>query len=334
MYKFELLDEGRIPWDSIHGTYDSTIYKTKEWLTYLNKWKGIPAFVVQITKDENDIGYFVGEIVKQVVKIVGSPFEGTGTAHQGLSMLVNISNEERIIIYKELSKWVFKNHYALFVQIEDWQLSVEDCEGKVKYSPVDGYLIDLNKTEDELFHNLHSSSCRYSINKSRKQGVVIRETFDVKRFVEIYYDQLIEVFAKQGLTPTYGIECVHALVDSLYPNRILLLEAVSQEGDVLATGLFPGDENLAVFWGGASYQRYQKLCPNEPLIWEGIIKWKSRGTRTFDMCGIRQYKLKFGPELYTKTKIYFSKYPGLLEMKNLAKKAYYGIRNFKARFKK
>ena len=334
MYRFELLEENRIPWGIIHGTYDSTIYKTKEWLEYLKLWKGIPPFVVQIQKDGETIGYFVGEVVKQVVKIIGSPFEGTGTAHQGLSMLSSTSSKERIDIYKELSKWIFKNSNALFLQVEDWQLTVEDCEGNVKFTPVDGYLIDLNKSEDELFHNLHPSSCRSSINKSRKEGVTIRETSDVDKFVEIYYDQLLEVFAKQGLTPTYDIECVRALVKALYPSKILLLEAVSLEGEVLATGLFPGDENLAVFWGGASYQRFQKLRPNEPLIWEGIIRWKARGTKTFDMCGIREYKRKFGPELYTKTRLYFSKYPGLLEMKNVAKKLYYGLRNLKAKFKK
>lgn len=335
MFDFELIQLNDSEWDNIQSSDDSTIYKTKEWFDYLKLWKGIEPFVVKINRDNSTIGYFVGEIIKKGIKIIGSPFEGIGTAHQGLSMLIEITAEERLAIYQQLAKWAFSKRFGMFMQVDDWQLSMEDCTNcNIKYNGIDGYLIDLSLDEDTLFHNLHQKSCRYSINKSIKEGVVIRETKDVERFIDIYYDQLIEVFAKQGLTPTYDIDCVKSLVNALYPNRILLLEAVSTEGDVLATGLFPGDKNLAVFWGGASYQKYQKLCPNEPLIWEAIKMWKNRGTKVFDMCGIRQYKLKFGPQLYTKPRLYFAKYPFLIPAKEFCKKCYYGFRNFLAKLKK
>ena len=191
----------------------------------------------------------------------------------------------------------------------------------------------LVQTEDVLHKNLHQKSCRYAINKSIKSGISIRETTDSTRFVEVYYDQLLEVFKKQGLTPTYDKSCVSALVEALYPDNILLLEAITAEGDIAATGLFPGDKNMAIFWGGASYQRFQKLCPNEPLIWEAIKIWKERGTKVFDMCGVRPYKLKFGPVLYTKPRIMFARCRGLISAKRIIKKIYYGIRSFKAKLK-
>ena len=335
MYTFQLVPKDHIPWGIIHGTEDSTIYKVKEWFDYLYRWKKILPFIVEINQEHNVIGYFVGEKIKKGINIIGSPFEGIGTAHQGLSMVKKITPDERIKIYNSLSKWIFSNRHGMFVQIEDWQLTLDDCEkAKAKYSQVDGYLINLSLDEDVLYHNLHQKSCRYSINKSIKQGVTIRETEDSERFIDIYYDQLLEVFAKQGLSPTYEKDCVKALVESLYPQKLLLLEAVSADGEIIATALFPGEKNLAVFWGGASYQKYQKLCPNEPLIWEGIKRWKERGTKFFDMCGVRQYKLKFGPELYAKPRLYYAKYPLLISLKEFAKKTYYSFRAFKAIFKK
>jgi lipid II:glycine glycyltransferase (peptidoglycan interpeptide bridge formation enzyme) len=202
------------------------------------------------------------------------------------------------------------------------------------YEGHDGYMIDLSLSEDELYKNLHQKSCRYSINKSKKLGVSIRETMDVENFVDVYYLQLQEVFKKQGLSPTYKKDCVQALVKALYPDHILLLEAVTKDGEIAATGLFPGEKNIAVFWGGASYQKFQNLCPNEPLIWEAIRIWKNRGAKIFDMCGLRPYKLKFGPTLYTKPRIFFAKYRILIFAKRILKRIFYGLRKARAKFSK
>ena len=332
-YKFKRLDIRDIDWAVIENTPDSTIYKTSSWFKFLNRWKKITPIVIEISTYDI-LGYFVGELIQKGVKILGSPFEGIGTGHQGLSMLKETSAHDRIEIYKQLSSWVFENKIASYIQIEDYELTMSDMDGAdFMFDGHDGYMIDLIQTEDALHKNLHQKSCRYAINKSIKSGISIRETTDTTRFVEVYYDQLLEVFKKQGLTPTYDKSCVSALVEALYPDNILLLEAITAEGDIAATGLFPGDKNMAIFWGGASYQRFQKFCPNEPLIWEAIKIWKERGTKVFDMCGVRPYKLKFGPVLYTKPRIMFARCRGLISAKRIIKKIYYGIMSFYAKLK-
>lgn len=333
-YRFVQISKDDINWRLIESSYDSTIYKTFAWFDYLYKWKGVQPFVVEVSTNRV-IGYFIGELINKVVRIVGSPFEGVGTGHQGLSMLITIDSKERLTIYEQLSKWIFKNRYAEFVQIEDWNLSMSDLEDtKYVFEKHEGYMIDLTKSEEELYRNLHQKSCRYSINKSQKLGVTIREAANVTDFVDIYYAQLKEVFKKQGLVPTYDKACVQSLVESLYPNNILLLEAVTLDGEIAATGLFPAEKNMAVFWGGASYQKFQNQCPNEPLIWEAIKIWRRRGVKTFDMCGVRSYKLKFGPVVYVKPRIIFAKYHFLIIAKRLMKKLYYACRKFAARFRK
>lgn len=333
-YNFKKLNKDEINWSIIETTPDSTIYKTSGWFEYLHRWKAITPMVVEISTD-HVVGYFVGELFFKGVTILGSPFEGLGTGHQGLSMLTKISTSERLEIYKHLSAWVFDQKIASYIQIEDYELTMADiADEDIVFEGHDGYMIDLIQSEEALFRNLHPRSCRYRINKSIKSGIFIRETSDVNRFIDVYYHQLEEVFNKQGLTPTYDKSCVKALVDALYPNHILLLEAVTAEGEIAATGLFPGEKNMAIFWGGASYQKFQYLCPNEPLIWEAIRLWKVRGAKVFDLCGVRPYKLKFGPTLYTKPKIMFARYPVLISAKCFMKKMYYGIRSFKAKFRK
>ena len=333
-YTFSRITVDDINWSKIEGAGDSTIYKTSAWFNYLYHWKKLRPFIVEVATD-CVIGYFVGELINKGIKIIGSPFVGLGTAHQGLSTLSQISSQERLSIYSQLAKWVFENKLAHFIQVEDWNLSMSDMkESNIIYEGHDGYMIDLSQSEEQIFKNMHQKSCRYSINKSKKLGICIRETHDVDRFVDVYYDQLLEVFKKQGLVPTYDKSCVKSLVDSLYPEHMLLLEAVTPDGAIAATGLFPGEKNIAIFWGGASYQKYQNLCPNEPLIWEAIRMWKSRGTKVFDLCGIRPYKLKFGPVLYTKPRLIFAQHTILISLKKLIKKIYYGCRNIGAGFKK
>ena len=165
-------------------------------------------------------------------------------------------------------------------------------------------------------------------------GITVRQAKDLDEFINTYYEQLVEVFKKQGLTPTYSKKCIESLIKALYPQRILLLEAITQEGEIAATGIFPGNQNVALFFGGASFQRFQKLCPNEPLIWEAIKFWQKQGTKIFNMCGIRPYKLKFGPTEFVKPRIIFAKYHILITMKRIAKYGYYFIRQVLSKFRK
>lgn len=318
-----------IPWEDIENCYDELVTKSQGWFEFLCSSFNFKPYVIEISIDNVILGYFVGERIKKVVWIVSSPFEGFTTGYQGLSLKREISSDERLHIYSLLSKWLFKNKQCSFFQVADWLIEIDDVEklSQFKYTPIVGYKLDLRKTEEELYSQLHYKSCKYSINKSIKDGVIIRKATDSAKFVESYYDQLLEVFSKQGLVPTYSKERVLNLINALdkYDN-ILCLEAVSKDGLIIATGIFPGSKNLAIYWGGASWRKYQKNCPNEPLIWEAIKYWHKRGTLCFEFGGGRSYKKKFGGTLFYKPRIEIAKYSHLLLFKHLAKKAYYILR--------
>ncbi len=70
------------------------------------------------------------------------------------------------------------------------------------------YRTDLTKSEDELFNGM-DSACRRCVRKAEKSGVVIEEAHD-PAFANEYYEQLKDVFSKQGLVPTYDLERVRA----------------------------------------------------------------------------------------------------------------------------
>src|SRR5205085_2043438 len=132
------------------------------------------------------------------------------------------------------------------------------------------------------------------IRKAERVGVTIEEADDLE-FADEYYAQLRDVFAKQSLVPTYGKERVTELIRRLHPTgRLLLLRARSRDGECIATGIFPGMNGSAYFWGGASWREYQILRPNEALMWHAIRHWQARGAVRFDLGGGAEYKRKYG----------------------------------------
>jgi hypothetical protein len=334
-YNFNVVEGKNINWEKIHSCYDHTVFKSKEWIDFLIESQNIKPLIVEIFDENKQLGYFVGERFKKIFKIVASPFEGWTTDYQGLSMLVPISKEVRINIYENLIQFLFQKGICSLFQASDWQFDMDTIQNsKLKFEVVKGYKLDLTKTEEQIYKNFSNSSCQYAIRKSQKNGVKIIETDNTDEFIDNYYAQLSEVFKKQNLRPTYKKDRIIALIENLkHSGRILLLEAKSPDKNCLATGIFVGDNNLAYYWGGASYTKFQNLCPNEPLIYEAIKIFKKRGYREFDLGGIRKFKEKFGPDYFEKPKIIASKFNGIIKLKNLAKKTYYGLREIGTKIK-
>src|ERR1035441_6710177 len=91
------------------------------------------------------------------------------------------------------------------MEISDRGLSVED--GKAlgfEIGSFESYETDLLQPEEEIFRRMNSA-CRRCIRKAEKSGVTIEETRD-PAFADEYYGQLQDVFRKQKLIPTYGVE--------------------------------------------------------------------------------------------------------------------------------
>jgi len=322
MYSFKWIDPSLDDWNVIEATYDGTVYKTKAWFDYL-AFQHCRPFIVEIHKGTKMLGYFVGELLKRGVWILGSPLEGVGTGNQGLSMLEATSVGERVEIYKELASWVFKNRYAVWIQIEDWQLLMEDLEDSgLTIEGHDASWIDLTVDETALFDRMDKKSCRYKVNKALKEGVVIRETANPDAFLDVHYDQCLSVMHGKGLEPVRSKEHLREMIKLLYPKYLLLLEAVSPDGKIVATGIYATSDKSACSFSSASYRDYSHLCANELIRWEAFKRCKERGALFFNNNGCMPFKLKFGALRDFRPRIVFSKYKGLSSFKRLFGRLY------------
>lgn len=290
--KCNLVDFGTADWKSLDSFDDRTVFQTREWIRFISETQNAIPVLLELREQNELAGYFTGLTFSRLgVKILGSSFPGWTTPYIGFNLVPGIS---RSIALAAVEQFAWDELKCLHMEVSDPNFTIEDGEvlGFV-VSSYPSYRTDLTKSEDELFSGMESA-CRRCIRKAEKSGVTIEEAHDAG-FADEYYEQLKDVFTKQGLVPTYDVERVRALIRNLEPvGRVLLVRARDAEGKCIASGIFPGFNRIAEFWGNASFRSSQSLRPNELIHWYAMRYWKKRGIEVYDWGGEGSYKEKYG----------------------------------------
>jgi hypothetical protein len=294
--KFHSIDFKIADWKRLDGFADRTVFQTREWLQFVAESQGATPVLAELREGATVLGYFSGLTFSRLgLKVLGSSFPGWTTPYIGFNLSPGISRRDALAA---LEKFAWDGLKCLHLEISDPYFSFDDAEG-LGFTPefYGTYRTDLTKSEDELFQAM-DSACRRCVRKAEKSGVTIEEAHDLA-FADEYYEQLKDVFAKQNLVPTYSVERVRALVKNLEPSgNVLLIRARDPEGKCIASGIYPGFNKIAEFWGNASFRAYQNLRPNEACHWYALRYWKQRGAEIFDWGGEGTYKEKYGCTSY------------------------------------
>jgi hypothetical protein len=238
------------------------------------------------------LGYFTGLIVNRFgVKILASPMPGWTTPYMGFNLKAGVPRWEAL---SALRDFAFLELGCWHLEITDNAVTQEDAQRAGYLTTIkNSYVTDLTPPEEVLFRNL-DNKVRGNLRKAQRSGVKIQEATDLA-FADEYYDQLKDVFAKQGLVPTYPVERIRELIRRLLPTgHLLLLRAVEPGGRCIATDICFGMGDDAFIFGNASYRADQNLRPNQALHWYAIRYWKAHGAKTFDWVGGSTYKEKYG----------------------------------------
>ncbi|MCZ6893675.1 MAG: GNAT family N-acetyltransferase [Gammaproteobacteria bacterium] len=294
------------------------MYQTPAWMAFVAETQSAESVVAAIKSDGRTVGHFCGLIVRRMgIRILGSPFEGWTTSYMGLLLDESASRRHAM---DALVRFAFRDLGCSHLEVLDRRLTLEEMDGGgYAHQVSQGFEVDLSPSEDDVFANF-TRSCRWSVRKAERNGVIVEEASDIE-FADEFCAQQAEVFAAQSLTPTYGIDRVRALIKHVCSTgMLLLLRARDGDGNCMATGIFPGFHQSFFFWGGASWKKYQRLLPNEAIQWYAIRYWKRRGIRFYDMVGGGEYKRKYGGREIRIPRFQKSKYPGLQRARLMAKK--------------
>ena len=321
MLTFERLELDRCDWDEMNSFPDRVLFQTREWLEFVTRSQGAEPVVAALSDGGERIGYFTGLIARRFgVRILGSPLPGSTTNYMGFNLHDGVSRREAAAA---LPRFAFRSLGCLHLELTDRHLKAGDLAGlNFEHKSWGTSEIDLTPDEEAIFAGMQSRS-RGAVRRSVKLGVKIEEAGG-EEYADEYYAQLEDVFAKQGLRPTYGIDRVRELIRCLEPTgHLLLLRAVSAEGESIATGIFPAMNGTAYFWGGASWRSHQNLRPNEALFWNAIRMLKERGIPALDMGGGGDFKRKFGPAERRIPFVRKSRLPGLMTLRDMAARFYW-----------
>jgi len=290
--KAKLIDPAHVPWGMLDSFADRTVFQTREWLNFIRETQRAGIVVCELSDGRDVVGYFTGLVFSRFgIRVLGSSFPGWTTPYIGFNLVPGVSRKAALAAIEGAAWGPLK---CLHMEVSDPHFTFEDgmqlgfsCEAYASYRT------DLTQPEDKLF-NAMDSACRRCIRKAEKSGVTIEEAHDAA-FADEFYEQLIDVYAKQGLVPSYPIERVRSLIKNVEPTgRVLLVRARDSAGKCIATGIFPGFNKIAEFWGNASLRSSQILRPNEAIHWYAMRYWKRRGMEVYDWGGEGTYKEKYG----------------------------------------
>lgn len=208
-------------------------------------------------------------------------------------------NEEELNAFKAKAKGYFYGTIAPCVLNKD-----EELFSKLGFNKVENHtiLIDLSKTEEELWHALEKKSVRWGAKTAEKNGLSFVE-MKMEELDEFY--QLYEGTAKQG---GFSGES-KAVIKNLLGGDIAKLFLVKKQKEIVAGGmiLIDKDNNYSILDLTAASDGGLKLQAMPFLYWNLVVFSKSAGLRYFDLGGydsearegekthaINKYKERFG----------------------------------------
>lgn len=345
---FEIIKPTPQDWRQIESSYECTCFHSHGWCNYLEKL-GRHLLVVKIVADKAE-GYFLGARRWLGIRIIESPPVSTGTYTQGLCMTTEITTDQRVEIYQALYQWLHKNHHVSYLQVSDWQLHTTHSDyidptqwnlpalskAKVHYTVRSTFYVDTRNSEEELWNNLNYKSCKYSINKAKKEGlrvVSVERAEEIPAFVDTHRHHIEDVFNRKGMKPMPYQKKEHllALCQSLSPDNIMMLKVLGNDENgteqCMATAIFCPGKNASTYFTGASMRQYMKYCPNELMVWEGMRMLHERGAGNLIFTGVAHYKKKFGSSYAYLPVLAFTPFTFLFTFRNHLKYLYGKLRN-------
>ncbi len=296
MISFSRINPDDMAWDKLSEFGSANIFQTWPWINFLADFLGAEPVVATVQSDGQVQGYFVGLITKKLgLKILGSPFRGWNTYFMGFNLMPGISYHEVLQALPQFAFDELKCHFLMIVDSKLEEVELKDLSYNAR--KITNFVLDLTKSEAELFASMQNRFVRRSIRRAVKKGVVVEESSG-PGFAEEYYAQYQEVNARKSLAPYYGSDFVRQMIEHLGPTgNLLLLRARNSEGVCIATHITLVYDKVAVAWGAASFQRYFNLNPNELIYWDAIKRVKAMGVEVFQLGdGVKQFKEKLGAQ--------------------------------------
>jgi CelD/BcsL family acetyltransferase involved in cellulose biosynthesis len=302
-------------WNQAIAKFDiKHFYHHGEWLDFIEQTQSVRRRIYAIHAGTTILGYLPGFVLKRgPVRIFGSPLPGWTTDYMGPVLQRGVEMEGLLTAIMSALRRDHIHHAEL-------------CHNSLDWKPRDGvgyeqafrttYIAPIPYDEDVMLSTF-SKSTRKAIRRALEAGITVKSSED-EAFIDIYYDQLREVFEKSGSEPTYPKERVRALWKNIMPTGRMLNTMVMKGSHCIATRIDFFGEGCLHSFGSASYRDYLKDYPNEIARYHAMTEAMKRGLTKYDMSGDGTYKAKFNAER-VKVPVIISSTPLLMALRQAVK---------------
>jgi CelD/BcsL family acetyltransferase involved in cellulose biosynthesis len=303
-------------WEAAAATFRNFhFYHSAAWLAFLEATQPVTFRCYRILDGGAPVGYLPGfSLRKGPLRIFGSPFPGWTTPYLGPVFHQNCDPAEIVkAAIAQLRADGFHHAEISHFDLDAGPAPIPRC-WRV---PQSTFVADVAEDEEAILASF-SKSGRKGVRRALSAGVTVELANDEK-FVEEYYGQLQQVFAKSAMRPTYPKARVQAIFEHVAPTGRVLATRVLFEGNCIASRIdFLGNGRMHSF-GSASDQSYLHLFPNELARYFVMCQAAQRGVRAYDMTGGGAYKAKFNGQVCEST-VYVSSSPWLMAGRSLVRR--------------
>ena len=319
-----------------------------EWANVKNNWTR------EIILAEDSSGKIIGSLMVLIRKI---PIFGN-IMYSSRGPVCDIHNMEILRQLTEGVKELAKKYNAIVFRMEPdiessdenfknvmldigYQLKDDAKNFREEIQPRYVFRLDTkDKTEEELFSNLHSKT-RYNVRLALKKGVQVKEGTrdDLKDFHKI----MITTGIRDGFI-TRPLEYFERMYDSLGPKHMRILMAYYEDKPISGViVIIYGNKTWYLY--GASSNEHRNLMPNYLLQWEMIKIALENKSDIYDLRGVPgvadnsnglyRFKKGFGAK-YTEFigELFIEFKPLKYKLYKFSEKAFRNIRALKTKFKK
>lgn len=224
--------------------------------------------------------------------IIGGPLVSSMKDEQ--EILLELFDEYRRILPKYVIYSEIRPVYNMDLQIVERLGFVR--EGHYNMS------MDIQLDKEQLWNRMHKER-RKNVNKAKNKGLTYKEIFDDAE-VEKAVGLIKKTYGRKRV-PTSNVEVFQKWRQVL--NGYLRFYAVFYQDEMVSCQARLCYKELAYAWYTGSDERYHSFKPNDFLTWNDICEAHDKGFQTYDIggggkpgvpYGVRDYKLKFGFEMY------------------------------------
>lgn len=298
------LDQWR---DFVYNHPRGNIFQAPEMAEVYRRTKNYePVTLVAInTKTHEIMALLQGVIIKELGNYIGK--FSSRLVIQGGPLYINKSEgiSALKLLIEEYSKLAKRK--ALFTEVRNmWDTSnirLLLSEFGYKYEEHLNFLIDLNRSEKEIWSDIHKSR-RKGINRAAKKGITT-EKMESKRFLKTFYELVHETYKKAKI-PLADLSLFESAFDILAPNDMAKFYVAKQCDCIVGARVVLNYKGLIYDWYAGSSLKHQDYYINEALVWHILKEHADKGFHTFDFggagkpneeYGVREFKRRFGGKL-------------------------------------